>query len=179
MQVFNFLPSLLATLGFLAITVCADGASIVAAINKVTDDTANLNNTVLAWQGDLLGLIPIVSDSQTLLNDINAGTKTAQASSNLTVLESIGVYTATLALSSAVNQTLITIEETKPKFDDLLLVSPVILANLKEEKQASDQFSAAIISKVPTDLQPIANNVVAGIDAEFDQAIAIYQQFSL
>jgi hypothetical protein len=165
----------LSVLCFLATSVFADGAAIVAALEKVGSDAAQLNDTVLSWPGDLLGLLPILADSTTLLADINEGTKTAEQSANLTDAESITVYSATLSLSSGVNQTLDTIVNAKPKFEALFVAAPVVLLNLEEEKSATDKFSAAIISKVPTALQSIADGVVAGIDAAFDSAISDYQ----
>lgn len=79
---FNILP-----LALFASTVIADGASIVAAIDQIQNATVALQSAVTAWKGDLLGVFPIVGASTTLLEDINSGTKTAQASANLTILE--------------------------------------------------------------------------------------------
>ena len=62
----------------------------------------------------------------------------------------------------------------KAKFTADLLISPIILLNLKEEKAATDKFSAAVISKVPTAYQGLAANIVAPIDTAFNAAIADY-----
>jgi hypothetical protein len=56
-----------------------------------------------------------------------------------------------------------------------LIVSPVILLNLKLEKAATDKFAAAVISKVPTALQATAQGLITPIDNAFDSAIAVYE----
>ncbi|KAF2771739.1 antigenic cell wall galactomanno protein, partial [Teratosphaeria nubilosa] len=166
-------------IGFLATSALADGTAIIAALNTITAASANLNNTVLdLYYAGVLGLLeilPIASAQQTLLNDIHDGTETAQASAELNNLEAIAIYTATQALVASVNETLTSIELTKPKFDSLLLVSPIILQDLQTDKKASDQLSAAIISKVPMALQDFAKQAVAPIDAKFAEAIALYE----
>ncbi len=83
----------------------------------------------------------------------------------------------TITLASSVNSTITAIVAAKSKFDKLLL-SPVILLNLELEKSATDDLSAAIIEKVPTELQAIAQTLVDGIDASFDQSIAAYNPFA-
>lgn len=121
---------LLVAIGCLASTAVADGASIVAALSKIADATAQLNNSVISWDGSLLGTLPIIADSTALLVDINSATWTAEQSANLTDLEALGVGEATLSLASDVSTTLATIEATKPKFQKLFL-APVILLNLE------------------------------------------------
>jgi hypothetical protein len=56
-----------------------------------------------------------------------------------------------------------------------LIVSPVILLNLKLEKDATDKFAAAVISKVPTALQATAQGLITPIDNAFASAIAVYE----
>ena len=164
-------------LGLFATTVLADGASILAAMAKISSATVALNNTVASFPAGPLGLldvIPLLSASSTLLSDINSGTKVAEASANLTLAETISVAGATQTLVSTVQSTLNTVMAAKAKFTADLLISPIILLNLKEEKAATDKFSAAVISKVPTAYQGLAANIVAPIDTAFNAAIADY-----
>lgn len=76
-------------LALLASTVLADGAAIIAAIYKISNDTVELQDTVGGWGGDLLGVLPIVAVSTKLLEDINSGTQVAESSANLTLAETI------------------------------------------------------------------------------------------
>jgi hypothetical protein len=154
---------------FLATTVLASGASIVAAISKISNDTTALNSSVTkfsASKGNPLLLLPIVIQSASLLSDINSGTKVASSSANLTLAEVISVAGATTGLVSSVQSVLANILE---------LVSPVIYLNLVQEKSATDKFSAAVISKVPADLQGLAASIVAPADTAFTAAISDYK----
>lgn len=125
----------------------------------------------------LAGVIPLLIDSTSLLEDINSGTKIASSSANLTVSETLKIASATIALVTDVQSLLKTIVNAKPKFDALLLVSPVVLINLKQQKSATDQFSAAVVGKVPVMFQDFAKGLVAPIDTAFDAAIEKYKTF--
>ncbi len=82
-------------IAFLVTKALADGAAIVAAMTTISDATVKLNNTVSSFPNnpllDLLDVGPLLSDSVTLLNDINAATSIAQQSANLTLLEAIAL----------------------------------------------------------------------------------------
>ncbi|RDL31831.1 Uncharacterized protein BP5553_09233 [Venustampulla echinocandica] len=167
-------------LTLLTTTVLADGASILAAMSKISSSTAKLNNTVTDFSAGLLGLadvVPLLIDSTNLLHDINSGTKVASSSANLTVPETIQVASATSSLVADVQTVLTSIVNAKPKFDKLVLVSPVVLVNLKEQKRATDKFSAAVVSKLPAAFVEVAKGLVAPIDTAFDAAIAEYKPF--
>jgi hypothetical protein len=81
----------------------------------------------------------------------------------------------TQTLSTTVNKTLTDVIAAKPKFDGLLIVSPVVLLNLKLEKKGSDEFGSAVVEKIPEALQGIAQSLLAPIDDSFDEAIAVYE----
>ena len=170
-------------LSLLVAKAAADGAAIVAAMTTISTATVALNNTVSSFPSnpllDLLDVGPLLSDSLTLLNDINSATSIAQQSANLTLLEAISVAQSTLSLASTVESTLTNIVNSKSKFDKLVVVSPVILLNLKEEKSATDKFGAAVVEKVPAALQATAQNLLAPIDDAFNSAIATYEKFAL
>ncbi|PMD14637.1 hypothetical protein NA56DRAFT_583345 [Hyaloscypha hepaticicola] len=174
----SFIP-----LSLLAARALADGAAIVAAMTTISEATVALNSTVTSFPSnpllDLLDVGPLLTDSLTLLNDINSATATAQKSANLTISEVVAVAEATLSLASTVESVLTNIVNSKPKFDKLVVVSPVILLNLKSEKSATDKFGAAVVAKVPTAFQTTAQNLLAPIDAAFNSAIATYEQFAI
>jgi len=170
-------------LSLLLAKAAADGAAIVAALSTISAATVALNSTVTSFPSnallDLLDIGSLLSDSATLLNDINSATATAQKSANLTELEAISVAEATISLASSVESTLTNIVNSKGKFDKLVVVSPVILLNLEEEKSATDKFGAAVTAKVPPALQATAQSLLAPIDAAFNSAISTYEQFAL
>jgi hypothetical protein len=136
--------ALILPLALLATQVLADGAAIIAAISTVSNATLALNKTVTNFPSnpfdDLFDIPSLLVDSATLLADINDGTKVAGASANLTLTETISLVSATISLASVVESTLKTIVAAKPKFDALLIVSPVLLVNLLLEQKATDAF---------------------------------------
>ncbi|KAL7900250.1 hydrophobic surface binding protein A domain-containing protein [Trichoderma sp. SZMC 28014] len=154
-----------------------DANPILTALGTITSDTTSLNTTVANFDGDPLNLIKITIQSAQLLSDINKGTDTANNAANLTLDQTLAIATATLALATDVNQTITTIINTKPEFDKLLVVDPVILLNLKLEQDATRKFSAAVVSKVPAALQSVAQGLTQGIDDSFSEGIAVYEQF--
>ena len=103
----NMRLSILAPLALLVSSVAADGASIVAAIQKIDATTKSLGAKVAGWNGVLIiGTIPIVADSTELLNNLKAAKKAAKASDLLDDLGAIQVAQAVIALSTSVNVTL-------------------------------------------------------------------------
>ncbi|KAH7150272.1 putative antigenic cell wall galactomannoprotein [Dactylonectria estremocensis] len=165
-------PKVLA-LASLASTALASGASIVAAISTISATTTDLDDAVTSWNGGLLGTIPIVIKSTALLIDINNGTTTAEASAALSVAEALQVAQATIKLSDVVVAALDNIVAARPKFDKLLL-RPVIWINLQLQQKATQEFSAAVVEKVPAALQPVAEALVEGIENAFAAAIEEY-----
>ena len=152
----------------------ADSKSIVGALTTVDGTTTKLGNAVAKWKGDLLGTLPIVAESTALLVQVGKGTKTAKDSAALDFAGTIDVATATNKLVVSVNTTMTALIGARKKFDKLLL-TPVILIDLGLQRRATSEMSAAIIAKVPADLQALAKNLVAPIDASFALAIAAFR----
>ena len=92
-------------------------------------------------------------------------------------LEAIGLAGKIQALSSTVTSTLDTTVDAKSKFDKLLIVSTIVLLNLKQQRSATVDFGDAVTAKVPVELQPVAQNLQAPILAAFDEAIDAYNPF--
>ncbi|KND89995.1 hypothetical protein TOPH_05281 [Tolypocladium ophioglossoides CBS 100239] len=159
----------------LAATVLADGKAITSAMNTINSDTVRLGTTVAAWPGDVFGVLPIAGESLALLEDIKKGSQTAADSAPLTQDEALSLATAVGDLAAQVNKTLEAIIAAKPKFDSLLVVSPVIFLNLEAQQKATADFSAKVVAKVPAALQAIARSLIQPIDDGFNKAIAEYR----
>ncbi|KAJ4391782.1 hypothetical protein N0V93_005402 [Gnomoniopsis smithogilvyi] len=153
--------------------VLADGAAIVDAISGIQNATTELTTTVASWDGGILGALPIVSESTSLLTAINDATDTAKQSANLTDLEAVTVGLSIVSLVTGVNSSLTTIIDAKPKFDKVLL-SGVVLINLALEKSASADFSNAVLEKLPTSFVSVGETLSGEITDSFDQAIDVY-----
>ncbi|OAQ59593.1 antigenic cell wall galactomannoprotein [Pochonia chlamydosporia 170] len=161
----------------LAATAIADGKAITDAMAKINTQTADLGTTVKNWKGDLLGALPITVKSTQLLKQIKSAAKVADKSAPLSFDEALAVAGATGDLSKTVQATLQTIVDTKPKFDKLIILSPVVLLNLELEQDATDDFSGKVVSKVPEALQAIAQGLIKPIDDAFAAAIDKYRIF--
>jgi hypothetical protein len=172
MQFFTFFLFLASLLGL----ALADGAAIIEAMKEVVADTVTLNSTVASYNGELLVLIKILGHNTHLLKSIKEGTKVAEESEPLEPLEALGVAQETQALVGAVQSSLSTIVSKKPVFKKRLL-QPAILLTLKTQQSVSADFSAAIIEKVPAELQEVAEQLVAPVDQAFEAAIAEYKKF--
>ena len=151
-------------------TAVADSKSIVAALTSADTATAKLGTVVTSWKGDILGALPIVTDSTALLITVKKGTKTATDSAALDFYGTLDVATATQHLTATVNSTLSALIGAKHKFDKLLM-SPVIFVTLELQKKATADMSDAIIAKVPAQLQELAKDIVAPIGASFEVAL--------
>lgn len=171
--------TILLPFALLATHVLADGASIVAAIQNISNATLALNTTVATFPDspvlDLFAIGPLLVNSQTVLNDINEGTTIATDSANLTLTETIAVAGATTKLAAVVESTLKTLVLAKPKFDKLLIVSPVVLYNLKQQQTATNAFGVAVTAKVPTAYQGLAALLLKPIQTVFNSTIAAYE----
>ena len=165
------------TLSFIALaSQIVSAATILENVQKVETSTGALGDSVRQWKGNFLGTLPIIKDSAALLIDIKSGAKDAKDSPPLTLDEAFDVAGATIDLTNTVNSTLQSVIERKPDFDKLLL-SPIILGNLELQRSATEKFSAAIVEKVPTEAQPIAEDLIADIDASFQRALDAYDLF--
>ncbi|PHH89535.1 hypothetical protein CDD83_5821 [Cordyceps sp. RAO-2017] len=160
-------------LALLASSVVGDGNTIRVAMKRITGDTADLGKTVSSWHGDLFGALPVVGKAAALLASLKHGTHTARASTALTTDETLVIATSTQELSDQVNKTLQAVIDAKPKFDHLF-VSPLIHLTLEVEKGAADDFSNALLKKVPKDLQSIAEELIKGIMNNFQKALDAY-----
>lgn len=156
------------------INASADSPTIVDALTNVNKTTVKFGNVIANWNGGLLGSVPIVAESTALLVTVKKGESIAEHSEPLDNDGALAVAGTTQSLVTSVNTTLTNLIEARPKFQKLLL-SPVIVLNLKIQRAATAGLSEAIVAKVPEALQDIAKNLVAPIDQSFATAIEAYQ----
>lgn len=157
-----------------AATALGDLTSINNALLTVTKDLIALNGTLTNFNGDLFAAIPILLSSSTLENAIKAGTKTANASGPISFDDTLVIADSTADLAIDATQTIDNLIRTKPKFDKLLIVSPITLGVVKGLRTATAAFATAIIAKVPQELQPVAKALVQGIDDDFARGVKAF-----
>ena len=167
------LPTLIIGAIALATRVVADGAAIVESLNTLSASSVELDQTVSEWSGELFDALPIVTQSLGLLKDTKDATAVANESEPLTMEEAVTLATAMQSLITDIEGVLTSIEEAKPKFDELKL-GMIILLNLKMQKKETDNFSAALVEKIPESLQEVAQTMADQVAALFDKAIKAY-----
>lgn len=168
-------------LAFLAAitTVSAGAAEIVAELGKISTQTDKVESIVTEFSAGIKGLgdvVPLLIESTELLIDIKKATKVAKKSEALDLDGVIAIVGPTQTLVADVQSLLAAIVNAKPKFDKLVIVSPVVLLNLKQQRKATAELNDVIISKVPADFQGLARDLVAPIYVAFDATIAEYRK---
>ncbi|EGR51136.1 cell wall protein [Trichoderma reesei QM6a] len=148
---------------------------ILDAITSISAHTTTLNTTISTWTGSPLTLLAITAQSGSLLESIYGGTHAASRAANLTLDQTLAVASATITLATDVNQTITTIIGAKKKFDRLIVADPVVLLNLKLERDAARDFADRVVEKVPVDLQGVAKGLTQGIDDSFAEGLAAYE----
>lgn len=148
-------------------------AAIVEALGTLSTSSAELNNTVAGWSGELFDALPIVTQSVGLLTDTKDAAGVAEESEPLTLEEAVSLAVVMQSLTGDIGNTLTTIEDAKPKFDKLLF-GPIILINLKLQKKETDKLSGAVVEKVPEGLREVAQGMVDEVSQLFEEAIDAY-----
>jgi hypothetical protein len=171
MHCFNVFFALAA---LLALTL-ADGAAIITAMQKIQTDTIALKSTIASYTGNPLTSVKILVQSIKLLKTIEDGTETAQASAELTVNEALTLAVETTKLGTVVQSSLDTISRKKKTFQKNLL-QPVVLITLKQQQEATENFSTAVVEKVPEALRSIAEMLIAPVKTKFEEVIAEYKR---
>ncbi|KAK2599139.1 hypothetical protein QQS21_005400 [Conoideocrella luteorostrata] len=159
---------------FFAVTTLADLTSINNALIKINKDIGSLDNTIKSWDGQLFSAIPILLQSWGLEGTIKDAAKTASASTPLNFDETLVIADSTADVAISAHTILANMVATKPKFDKIIVGSLFAHGILKNLRQETTTLATAIISKVPAELQPIAKELVGGIDADFAAAVQAY-----
>jgi len=168
--------TVVAPLALLAGSAVATTESIVQGVTVVDLSTLKLKNYIDTWTGNLLGALPIVAESTSLLANINRGEKAAKASEEVDIYGALAIAEITTKLQGSVNGTMRSLIDAKPKFKKLGQ-GPIILLNLKLQKSATEDMSAAIVEKVPDYLRELAAGLTEPILADFDLALDEFALF--
>ncbi|OAA42529.1 antigenic cell wall galactomannoprotein [Beauveria brongniartii RCEF 3172] len=161
----------LLTLAALATTAVAD---IKGCLETIAASTVQLDKSVTSYQGGLLGLVPITTDALCLLNDINQCTSTARASAPLDYEAALDIAGATGTLADNVNTVIDDLVRAKPKFDRLLIVTPIIKVTVEQEREATKELCKQILAKIPKELADIAAILIKQIDDKFAEGIKAF-----
>lgn len=143
---------------------------IVNHIKEIQDLTVEMATVVQNWNGDVLDALAITAASNSLIEAIEDGTKTATNSEKMKVKHAIKVKRATKKLVEVIKSSLNTITRSKLLFDHAGLTS-IMISRLEETKEAADTLIAAIVDKLPKVGKRIGRKLGRKIAAAFDSAI--------
>lgn len=164
---------LIAPIAFAA-TVFADGAAINDGLKTVDADIKALTASLTGFSGDLFAAIPVLGATLTLKAAIDKTTKTANSSEPLSSDDTVGLADTVGTIITDATASIDAFIAVKPKFDKLLIVTPIATGQVKGLKTSTAALGDAIIAKVPADFKDVATQLVGQINAQFDRGLAAY-----
>lgn len=163
-----------AIVSFLAATVVADLASVNNALLAIDKNLLGLKQTINSWDGQLFSAIPILFAASSVQNSIKAGAKAANDSQPLSFEDTLVIAQSTVTLADDTTTTIDDLIGIKPKLDKLVIGSPITLSNIKSIRTAVGDLATALIAKIPADTQPIAKELVKGIDDDLARGVKAF-----
>ncbi|KAF2665525.1 hypothetical protein BT63DRAFT_417082 [Microthyrium microscopicum] len=156
--------------------VAADLATIQGEFTKIQAAVTNLDNSIngLTSSTDPTTAInTLVSQSNAVTDALNSGTTTVSATDDLSLTDSITLLSSSNSLVSAVNTT-VTDLENKKSIVDAANADGTVVTQLQQQKTASQAFIAAVVSKVPSAAQSIANNQAQAVVTDLNNGIVFF-----
>ncbi|PHH64291.1 hypothetical protein CDD81_4775 [Ophiocordyceps australis] len=143
-----------------------DLATITGILSSVGSDIDSLGNTVQGYNGDAG---PVVSSADKLISTLKDGTTKAEGSSQLDLTGALGLQQPVKDLQSKAENLLTQFKSKKQTIEEAGQCGTVRekLSSIDSNGQA---LIKAIVSKVPTEAQGIANGLAAGLQGVLSQA---------
>lgn len=167
------------TLSFLTMTLSAsvlatptmverDLASIKSVISGIGAKVDTLHTSIKSYNGGNTQSIESASD--TLVDAINSGTAKVKGTEELDSMSALGLQKP---VSDLKDQVQATITDLTGKKQQIVAAGKggVTLDDLKKQKTAATQFSDTVVSKVPKNLQDIAENLSSGVSNAIQKGI--------
>lgn len=145
--------------------------AILDHIQQIQDHTVEMGSIVGDWNGDILEAIKIQGAADSIITAIEDGTETAtKLPEKMPNREAIRVKRATKELLEHIKTSLGTITGRKLEFEEAGLTSAMV-DNIEDTKKATQDFIAAIITKLKKSAKPIARRLGNKISKAFDAAL--------
>lgn len=158
----------------LAATVLADAAALNEAIKTIDKNVNNLNTVLANFPGDIFSTIPILFATTTLDSSIKKAATIAKDVEPLTFDETLALADVTGNVARSAKTCIDTLISVKPKFDKLVIVSPITLGLVKGLRTSTKSLTDIVLTKVPEDLKDVATQLIAEIDAQYVRAIEAF-----
>lgn len=145
-------------------------ADIASSIRAIQSATTSLNTAINS--GDLLAL---ASGNGAVIDAIKAATSEANGLSTLSFDDAAGLANPIQDLGAAVDTTISNLISKRSSLDG---VREAVLTGLQDQQTASMAFSRALLSKIPENLQGIAQNLAQPIADNLARGIAAFSSSS-
>jgi hypothetical protein len=147
-----------------------DLASIEGVLSDIGSQVTKLDSAITASNPNPSA---IAAGSTKLVSTINSGVTTVQASAVLSDADALSLVEPVQTLSGNVNHTISDLVSIKSKLVSLRY-GCTTLSQLRDQLKAANSLSAAIVSKVPPELQSTAKSLAAGISSAIENGVNSY-----
>ncbi|KAL4869869.1 hypothetical protein BDV12DRAFT_184836 [Aspergillus spectabilis] len=141
--------------------------------NNIGTQVGVVDASVASYVGGSIPGTVVQTESEELVSIINAGATAIGGFAALNTLDALALVSPIQTLTGEVADLIDAVIAAKPNFDTDGL-SDEVLANLEDQRVATEGLRDAITPKVPAALQGIAADLADGIVAEIDRGIAAY-----
>lgn len=151
---------------------------ILEAMEHVSTHTTELGSIIGTWDGRMipnpLKAVVVQTKAIELMSALNSGLKTAERSEILDIHETLSIKDATENMIAAINATMETTIEAKPRLERHWGSVQIVRLNLHLQRGASRAFGSAVVAKLDSFARDEGAKSVAAIDAAFQQALRVY-----
>ncbi|KAK1966838.1 hypothetical protein LY78DRAFT_635017 [Colletotrichum sublineola] len=146
---------------------------IQTAVTSVQGAISKLDTAIKAVGDDINSAQPALTAATDLQGVITKAAADVQAAPPLQLQEALGLQQLATDLQGSATTLIDDIIAKKPNFDKLG-VSNVVLDNLKQQKETTQNLGKGLISKVPAIGQGIAQQTIDGLTAVIDKGVQAY-----
>jgi hypothetical protein len=145
--------------------------TIVGVVNEIEKKTTALDTAVKGFSGDVAGL---TSASDDLASTVNKGVTTVNGASSITLTDSVQIQGQVSNLQTAVESV---VNDLISKKDALVSAGQggTVEKQLTDQLTGAKALQAAISSKVPPEVQSLAQQLSAGINTSLEKGIAAFK----
>jgi ribonuclease HI len=153
-----------------------DLATIQAEFANISSAVAALDASILALTSSTdpaTAIDTLEAESQNVTDALNAGTAIVSGTAALSLTDSISLLSSSQNLVNAVNKT-ITDLESKKSIVDAANADSIVVDQLQQQKTASQAFINAVVAKVPSSVQSIANQQATAVITALNNGITYF-----
>jgi hypothetical protein len=144
-------------------------AAVSTAINTFDTDIKALTPST-----DVNSVLPqLTTDSNAIVTALDNGVTTVNAQPALSLLDSVSLLSLSSTLATNANNTVNDLISAKPEID-AAGEDGFVVTQLTSVKTASQSFIAAVVAKVPTSVQSVANTQASNVITALNRGITAF-----